>query len=283
MARVRSLLLANLPAESRAGTRDTSAETKTKTKAGRPIRILELGCGAAQGLSHLTDAFAVTGVDASAAMIDLARRQCRSAAHPATFYVGDMRSIRLDDTFDAVLAVDALDYMTTEADLLAALTTAAGHLKKGGLLLAATNYLADDFEPHESACDHHVVSNLEVTHIAHVSYAASGTATGEASANGLDVNGNGSANDHTADNHSSSQIELTLLLLIRERGRLRIEEDRHTCGLFTEATWLQLLDTAGFDAAYVIDESDESDDDARLDDDEYEPDPAPGVFIATRR
>ena len=32
-------------------------------------------------------------------------------------YVGDMRSVRLGETFDAVLIHDSLDYMTTEVEL----------------------------------------------------------------------------------------------------------------------------------------------------------------------
>ena len=39
-------------------------------------------------------------------------------------HVGDLRSVRLGETFDAVLVHDAIDYMTTEVELRAAFETA---------------------------------------------------------------------------------------------------------------------------------------------------------------
>ena len=42
-----------------------------------------------------------------------------------------MRTVRLGRTFDAVLVHDAIDYMTTEADLRAAVETAYAHCRPG--------------------------------------------------------------------------------------------------------------------------------------------------------
>ena len=41
-------------------------------------------------------------------------------------HVGDMRSVRLGETLDAVLVHDAIDYMTTEVELRAAFETTRG-------------------------------------------------------------------------------------------------------------------------------------------------------------
>jgi hypothetical protein len=38
-----------------------------------------------------------------------------------------------------------------------------------------------------------------------------------------------------------------MFILIREQGRLRIEQDRHTMGLFPRNTWLTLTAQAGFE------------------------------------
>ena len=46
------------------------------------------------------------------------------------------------ETFDAVLVHDAIDYMATEADLLA-----RAHLRPGGGLIAAPDLYTKTFEP----------------------------------------------------------------------------------------------------------------------------------------
>ena len=184
---------------------------------GEPIRrrsLLELGVGAGQMLGHLTDEFDAVGVDASAAMLAHSR-----AANPTvTHHLGDFRDIRLGRSFDAVVAVDALDYMVTEADLRAAVATAAAHLDPGGLFLAATNYTSETFEEHEVAHDFHADGQTELTNLSYV------------------------------HRHPSERgIELVVVLLVREAGVLRIEEDRQHCGLFPLATWRSVLADGGFD------------------------------------
>ena len=45
---------------------------------------------------------------------------------------------------------------------------------------------------------------------------------------------------------SDTLVEMVMFLLIRERGKLRIEQDVHTLGLFPKSTWLTLMQQAGF-------------------------------------
>ncbi len=42
-------------------------------------------------------------------------------------------------------------------------------------------------------------------------------------------------------------VEMIMFIMIREQGRLRIEQDRHTLGMFPKSTWLDLTAQAGFD------------------------------------
>src|SRR4029078_3241161 len=65
--------------------------------------------------------------------------------------VGDMRTLRLGRTFDAVLIHDAICYMTSEADLRAALTTAFEHLRPGGGPVLMPDHVGESFKP---ATDH---------------------------------------------------------------------------------------------------------------------------------
>ena len=104
-------------------------------------RILELGCGTGAHAEHLARlGFTVHGVDLSEAM--LTRAEERQAALPAdlaarlTFAHGDVRSVRTGETYDAVISLfHVMSYQTTNADLEAALATAAAHLQPGGLFL----------------------------------------------------------------------------------------------------------------------------------------------------
>ena len=106
-------------------------------------RILDLGTGGGHHLHQLTAEFYATAVDLSEAMLSHSRRLSPGVSH----HVGDMRTVRLGETFDAVLVHDAISYMTTEADLLAVFLTARAHLRPGGLLIAAPDDYTDTFDP----------------------------------------------------------------------------------------------------------------------------------------
>ncbi len=77
--------------------------------------ILELGVGGGNNLSHLTGEFKATAVDISEGMLEHSRKLNPDVEH----IVGDMRSVRLNRKFDAVIIHDAIGYMFTENDLLA--------------------------------------------------------------------------------------------------------------------------------------------------------------------
>ena len=62
-----------------------------------------------------------------------------------------MRTVRLGRRFDAVFVHDAVDYMTTEADLRAAIQTAHAHCRPGGIAVFVPDDTAETYEP---ATDH---------------------------------------------------------------------------------------------------------------------------------
>lgn len=101
---------------------------------------LELGCGTGRVLLPLAQAgFTVTGIDGSPALLALARRKAQAAglAERIELVQADMRHFRLPrQGFDFAFAVsNTLMHLTTQADQLAALKTAARHLRPGGVLL----------------------------------------------------------------------------------------------------------------------------------------------------
>ena len=78
----------------------------------------------------LTADFDLTAVDLSPEMLALSQRLNPGVPH----HLGDMRQVRLGQTFDAVAIHDAVCYLLTEDDLRATFATARAHLNSGGLL-----------------------------------------------------------------------------------------------------------------------------------------------------
>lgn len=103
--------------------------------------MLELGCGTGAHAGHLARAgYTVHGVDFSASM--LTRAEARKAALPPdlagrlSFSRGDVRGVRMDGTYDAVISLfHVMSYQTSNADLQAAFATAAAHLQPGGVFV----------------------------------------------------------------------------------------------------------------------------------------------------
>ena len=178
--------------------------------------LLELGVGGGHNLSHFAGEFDVVAIDRSEPMLDHSRRLNPGVEHVA----GDMRTIRLGRTFDAVLIHDAVSCLTTGADLAATFATAAAHLEPGGLFIVAPDDYRETFiGPRMS----HLTRQRGDTHLVSIEYI------------------------HDPD-PADSMIEVIYTHFISEAGDLRIEHDRMITGLFPRGTWLTLLDDAGLDA-----------------------------------
>jgi len=174
--------------------------------------LLHLGCGAGGHDHTFKRGFEVTGVDISEGMLAHAR-----ALNPEIRYLrGDMRTVRLGETFDAVAIPDSIGYMTTRADLRRAIATADRHLRPGGALLIVA-LVREDFRENNFVY---------------------------AGARG-DVELVVFENNH-ARGPRSAAYEATVVYLIRRKGKLEIVSEVHTQGLFTMAVWRSLLRERGF-------------------------------------
>lgn len=177
--------------------------------------LLDLGCGGGHNDRWFKQHFRVTGVDLSPAMLDLARQlnpECN-------YYAGDMRSVRLDETFDAVFVADSIDYMLSEADLLQAFTTAYTHLRPGGIFFTYAEEYRERFVQNETISDTNARGDLEVALI---------------------------ENSYDPD-VGDTTYEYTLIYLVRSAGKLKVELDHHILGVFSLSTWEALLQQAGFE------------------------------------
>jgi len=190
-------------------------------KAEGPVStVLELGSGGGNNASHMKRRFELTLVDRSPQMLAISRELNPDLEHVE----GDMRSAQLGRTFDAVFVHDALAYILTEPDLQAVFETAAVHCRPGGSALFVPDYVQETFEPrtdhggHDSEDGHRGLRYLEWVR---------------------------------ADPSDPVRHAVDFAYLIRDGEDLRVELDRHVCGLFPKQTWLSGLAAAGFDAETV--------------------------------
>jgi SAM-dependent methyltransferase len=178
-----------------------------------PETLLELGAGAGNNAFHLKRRFRCTLTDVSAPMLERSRAQNPECEHVA----GDMRTLRLGRTFDAVLVHDAVAYMTTLPDLRAAADTAFVHTRPGGAALFAPDYLRETFRER------------------------SGLHEGSGGARALRCLEWAWDPDPADDTYT---VEYAFLL--RDATGVQAVHDRHVEGLFARQAWLDTLAGAGY-------------------------------------
>jgi trans-aconitate methyltransferase len=180
--------------------------------------VLDLGSGGGHVAMHLKQGLAMTLVDVSEQMLAVSRQLNPDCEHQ----LGDMRTVRLGRMFDVVLVHDAIDYITTEADLGLVIETAFAHCRPGGLAVFVPDYVADTF---------------------------------------TQQSGGGGAADETgrrasfsewtwdpdpADCWVQSEYEFQLT---DATGKVEVVAETHRLGAFSRNTWRALLGQAGFELA----------------------------------
>jgi SAM-dependent methyltransferase len=187
----------------------------------RKPTLLELGSGGGNNAFHMKKRFTLTLTDVSPGMLAVSRGINPACEH----VVGDMRTLRLKRQFDFVFVHDAIGYMTTERDLARAIKTAFVHCRPGGAVLFQPDEVRETFRPGRrpggGRHDGRAVQYVEITH----ALAPGATA--------VDV-----------DFH---------LTLEDADGSTRSVTDCHRVGVFSRATWFDLLRATGFRARAIID------------------------------
>ena len=180
-----------------------------------PRTVLELGSGGGNSAFHLKKRFAMTLVDLSPHMLAVSR-----ALNPECEHIeGDIRTVRLGRTFDAVYVYDAICHMTTEADLRAVFETAFVHLRPGGVALFVPDFVRETF-----------VENTD----------HGGNDTERGSVRFLQWTTDPDPRDTT--------YLVDFAILIRDgQGQTRLVHDRHVYGLFPRSRWRGLMREVGFE------------------------------------
>ena len=176
--------------------------------------LLELGVGGGHNLSHLTGEFECTAVDLSPNMLALSKGLNPAVEH----YLGDMRTIRLQNTFDAVLIHDAASYLLSKEDLRNTFDTAGIHLRNSSVLLVAPYWVEETFPDGWVFTWEQKQGDIEVK-----------------------------IEEVMVDSDPSDmEVESTYTYTIKRDGTVNVETDTHITGLFPINTWVGLLEEAGF-------------------------------------
>ena len=184
--------------------------------ARRPVAtLLDIGCGGGKNVLNLKGHYKVTGLDLSPAML----AQAKELNPGCAFVQGDMRTCRLGRAFDAALMDDAISHMSCRADFAAAFRTAHAHLSPGGVLIATPDVTIETFQQNRTTATPATRAGLDVVFVENL------------------------FDPDPAD----EQYETTIVYLIRHHGRLRIETEHWTMGIFSLDTWRQVLRETGFE------------------------------------
>ncbi len=177
--------------------------------------VLELGSGGGHNALHLKASFTMTLVDLSGAMLEGSRRLNPECEH----HRGDMRTVRLGRTFDAVFVHDAVDYMVTEDDLRQAIETAYVHCRPGGVAVFIPDQIAETFAEDTDHGGHDGADGRAVRFL------------------------EWSWDPDPADTSISTEY---VFLLRDADGSVEVVHETHRLGLFGRAVWLRRLAAAGF-------------------------------------
>ncbi len=182
-------------------------------RAKEPVdTVLHLGCGAGGHDRYFKKHFKITGVDISIGMLNKAK-----TVNPEIEYLeGDMRTIRLNRQFDCVIIPDSIAYMVSLDDLKQAIQTSAIHLKLGGVLLIVGT-TEESFQNNNFA----YTGEKEETHVTLLE--------------------NNYINPYVPNTY-----EITMLYLIRQKGKLTKYIENSVAGLFSQTTWDNVLRSSGF-------------------------------------
>ena len=186
-----------------------------------PRTVLELGSGGGNNALYLKSKFEMTLVDLSAQMLAVSRKLNPECDHRE----GDMRTVNLGRTFDAVFIHDAIAYMTTEADLRAAISNAYRHCRAGGVALFVPDCVRETFVAETSHGGH----DGESRSLRYLMWT-------------------------TDPDPTDTTYRTDFAIMLRDQsGETRVVHDWHIEGIFPRAEWLRILRKVGFEPTTTTD------------------------------
>lgn len=188
-----------------------------------PRTVLELGSGGGNNALYLKSRFEMTLVDLSPQMLAVSQALNPECEHRE----GDMRTVNLGQTFDAVFIHDAIMYMTSETDLRDAIRNAYRHCRAGGVTLLVPDCVRESFVAETRHGGHDGDDGRSLRYL-----------------------------EWTFDpDPTDTTYRTDFAIVLRDpHGDTRVVLDNHIEGIFPRAEWMRLLREAGFEPSTLIDE-----------------------------
>lgn len=182
-------------------------------------QLLDVACGTAKNLLFLQNEFECTGVDINAAVIELAKKRFSTIS----FYQQDMVTLSLGKQFDVILCLFcSIGYVKSVQNLQKTLHSFSSHLKKGGVVIIEPWFTPTHFKEGTTATTY----EKENVHIARVRIST----------------------------RENSLSKITMHYLIADHGKdVQYVVDYHELGLFEKETFLDCMNTAGFESYFLED------------------------------
>ena len=179
-------------------------------------RLLDVACGTGEHLRYLRDVYRVEGLDASEAMLAVAREKLPDVP----FHLGDMRTFDLGASYDVVTCLfGSIGYVETVEGLQQAVATMARHLVPGGVLVLEPWLGPEDIEDGRT---HVAVAQTPEGHIVRVGVTR--------------------VHDRISD--------IRFHFVVADREGIHSFEERHRLGLFTREEYEDALRAAGLEVFY---------------------------------
>lgn len=180
--------------------------------------VLELGCGGGGNAFYFKKHFQMTLTDISEGMLKNSKKINPECEHT----IGDMRNLKLNKVFDLVFLQDAVMHMITKGDLKRVFKTANKHLNEDGLFFIAPDWYKETFKP-TTECGGHDGKGRSMRY--------------------LDWEYYNKENENIVDND--------FIYILKEEGKkTRVIHEEVKGGIFSQNTWKELLEDAGFNVTF---------------------------------
>ena len=185
---------------------------KHKTSKGK--KLLDIACGTGNHIQYLKENFTITGFDLNPEMLKLARKKFPKVK----FLKGNMKKLALNDKFDVILCMfAAIAYNLNYIELENTLKKFYDHLQPGGIVLFDLHIHEDYFLRDRVRVQTVVEKDLQLARIS------------------------------TSPAHKPI-LDLNMVFLIKEKGKVDFEIDQHQMGLFDVEKIKKSMSQVGFKA-----------------------------------
>jgi len=180
--------------------------------------LLDVACGTGLHLKHLKDDFSCTGVDASKAMLKIARTN----AQGVTFKEADMKTLKLGKQFDVITCLlSSIGYVRNYSNLERTIRNFSKHLKKGGVALIEPSHASSFYVKGEPRITVYDGKDAKITRI-------------------------------NVPKIRQTTAVLNMHILIADKGKdAEYFIDKHELGLFGINNTLSLMKNAGLKSKYL--------------------------------